>query len=85
MATFTVTDHAPPAETLGQRIRALRLERNWDQESLSRRLGLSHGTISHVEIGRHALSASSLIAVARIFSVCPAYLMTGQPCEGDAP
>lgn len=81
MATFTPSDVNIPAETFGGRVRRLRLERNWDQASLARKISSNPTNVSHLESDRYMPSSTRLIRLARVLAVCPAYLVTGVACD----
>jgi transcriptional regulator with XRE-family HTH domain len=63
-------------ESIGQRIRRLREERDLSQRDLSQR-GISYGFISRLEAGERNPSEKALRALATKFGVTPLYLETG--------
>ena len=76
-------------ETIGARIRALRLQKGWTQEELGGRADLDFTTIGGAERGEKSLSLKSLVRVAEALDVDVAYLVrqseseTGEAeCEG---
>jgi transcriptional regulator with XRE-family HTH domain len=56
-------------EMLGERIRAYRLKRGWNEHELGTRLGLSHASISRLEHGQQNVSVHLLFAVAETLDV----------------
>ena len=54
---------------VGQRVRALRLERGLSQTALATRLGLTFQQVQKYEKGSNRISASRLQAIAEIFQV----------------
>lgn len=56
------------APTIGQRIKALRIERGWSQVELAHRSGLTQGGISHIETG-FSKSPMHLPSLARALSI----------------
>ena len=62
---------------LGQRVRALRLDRGWTQEELAHRSGLNRSYMSEVERGRSDVSLSTLQKIARPLGISLAELFTG--------
>lgn len=64
-------------QALGQRIRDLRLERNWSQEELAKRSGLHRTYISSVEQGKRNLAALNLRGLARAYRINLAELFDG--------
>ncbi len=68
-------------ETVGQRVRRLRLERGWSQHRLSAESGLHHSAVSRIESGENNPTARSVRDLARALGVEPKELMTRR---GDA-
>jgi len=64
------------AETIGQRLRRLRLERGLSQRELSER-GVSYAYISRIEAGARRPSVKALRMLARKLGVSADYLETG--------
>src|ERR671934_1969555 len=64
------------AETIGQRLRRLRLERGLSQRELSER-GVSYAYISRIEAGARRPSVKALRMLARKLRVSADYLETG--------
>jgi transcriptional regulator with XRE-family HTH domain len=57
-------------EMVGARVRALRKERDWKQQTLTEMIGAkSHSTISEVENGHRMPSSATLRALAAVFDV----------------
>jgi transcriptional regulator with XRE-family HTH domain len=56
------------APTIGQRIKALRIERGWSQVELAHRSGLTQGAISHIETG-FSQNPMHLPSLARALSI----------------
>jgi len=73
-----VPEHNPegPVETIGQRLRRLRLERGLSQRELSDR-GVSYAYISRIEAGARRPSVKALRMLARKLGVSADYLETG--------
>ena len=73
-----------PAETIGERLRRLRLERGLSQRDLSGP-GVSYAYISRIEAGARRPSVKALRMLAKKLGVTPEYLETGsQLIETDA-
>jgi tetratricopeptide (TPR) repeat protein len=66
----------PPPDTLGSRVRALRIERGWSQTDLARDL-VSTSYISLIEAGRRVPERAVLEALAVRLGCAVAYLETG--------
>src|SRR3954447_17922171 len=66
------------AETIGERLRRLRLERNLSQRELSSP-GVSYAYISRIEAGARRPSVKALRKLARKLRVSAEYLETGSP------
>ena len=60
---------------LGERLRALRLERNITQTDMSRRIGVSKAMISSYELEQRQPSYGILIKFAAFFGVTTDYLL----------
>ena len=63
------------AEGLGARIRRLRTERGYTQESLAERLGIAKSMVSYYENDRVDLKRSTLEDVARALGVSVTFLL----------
>jgi transcriptional regulator with XRE-family HTH domain len=66
-----------PEETIGERIRRLRLERGLSQRELSEP-GISYAYLSRIEAGQRMPSLKALRIVARKLGVSPEYIETGK-------
>lgn len=66
---------------LGQRIVALREEKQLSQSALARLIGTSQSAISQIESGERNPSFSTIRELARALEVTPAHLV-GAPVEG---
>ena len=58
-----------PAESLKNRLRALRAERGWTQAELATRLGVSRQTVNSVEKERYEPSLSLAFKLARLLGL----------------
>src|SRR5438132_4530143 len=67
----------PMAETVGERLRRLRLERGLSQRALAEP-GVSYAFISKIELGERVPSMKALRTLARKLGVPVQYLETGQ-------
>lgn len=65
----------PIGKRLGLRIRLLRVERGWSQETLAELAGLHRNYIGHVERGELNISISQLAKIAEAFNVSPSELL----------
>ena len=70
------TDSPSPRETIGQRLRRLRLERGLSQRDLAEP-GVSYAYISRIEADARRPSLKALRILARKLRVSPEYLETG--------
>lgn len=71
-------------DTLGQRIKKLRIERNLSQEELSTRLGYkSRSSINKIELGLNDISQSKVTEFAEALGTTEAYLMGWDNHEGN--
>jgi transcriptional regulator with XRE-family HTH domain len=61
--------------TLGQKIRALRLERKWSQEELAKKLGISSQRVSKYETDINKPIFEIFIELAKVFGVSVDYLI----------
>jgi transcriptional regulator with XRE-family HTH domain len=68
--------------TLGQRLRALRVERNRSQEKLARAADISTYTYNRIESDRHLPNLSTFLHIAAALGVSPCQLL-GE--EGSVP
>ena len=70
----------PPSETIGDRLRRLRLERSASQRDLSAP-GITYAYISRIEAGARTPSMKALRMLARKLGVTPEYLETGSELD----
>src|SRR6059036_3521435 len=80
---MTVDAERAGAETIGRRLRRLRLERNLSQRELSSQ-GVSYAYISRIEAGTRQPSVKALRMLARKLNVSVEYLETGREVGDDA-
>jgi transcriptional regulator with XRE-family HTH domain len=64
---------------LGQRVRAIRQDRNLSQVELGRKAGLSGKFIGEVERGDKSISIDSLYHVARVLRIALSELLAAEP------
>ncbi len=69
------SDQGRLRESLGHRIRLLRVERDWSLKDLSGRTGLSVSQISSIERGAHLPSMESLLLICRSFEKRPSEIL----------
>lgn len=55
------------AQTVDNRLRVLRAERNWSQADLAERLGVSRQTVNAIETGKYDPSLPLAFQIARLF------------------
>ncbi|MBW3669519.1 MAG: helix-turn-helix transcriptional regulator [Actinobacteria bacterium] len=72
---------ARAARRLGARVRALRFERGWTQETLAQHAGLHEKYPFHVERGARDIRFSTLCALADAFGITPAELVDALPAD----
>ena len=63
---------------IGQRIKALRIEKDLTQEELGEKLGLDKGTVSKMERDENAPTAKTLLALKKLFGVSTDWILTGE-------
>ena len=56
-------------EALGEKVRALRLQRGWTQTQLAERLGWHQPDVSDLEQGHHAAKLDTVEQIAKAFGV----------------
>ena len=56
-------------EKIGMRIKALREQREWSQEELAARAGISRGYLARLETGRHEPTITMLGKIAKALRV----------------
>lgn len=62
---------------LGKRIRALRSERGWSQETLAFECGLHRTYLGHVELGKKNISFNNLVTISATLGVTLSELFAG--------
>ena len=67
--------------TLGERIKARRVELGWTQETLAAQAQVSKGFLSDLENGNRGVSAEKLLDIARELQLSLDFLMTGTGSE----
>jgi transcriptional regulator with XRE-family HTH domain len=65
-------------------LQCLREQKDWSQDELSRRVGLSQAYISKLENGEKGASAKTLLKLAAVFGVTVDYLLEGMTYENQA-
>ncbi len=80
MVEVTTTEDRPAPETIGQRLRRLRLERSLSQRALASP-GVSYAYISRIEAGTRQPSVKAVRMLARKLGVSPVYLETGSEVD----
>ena len=66
-------------ENLGERIRALRLERGLTQEVLAEMVGCSNNHLSHIENASCKVSLNMLVSIAKVLNVSLDYFFFDTP------
>lgn len=65
-------------ETLGQRIKRLRMKKNLSQDELAKMMGYSsRSTINKIEMDINSVSHNKLLRFADMLGTSPAYMLTG--------
>lgn len=84
-----VADNRPMS--IGDRIKQVRTDRKMSQADLAKKVGVSQGTIGHIEAGRND-SSRYLVKIAAVLRVRAEWLQTGRgqmdsdwPLEGVTP
>ena len=67
--------------SVGERIKARRLELEWTQEELCKKANISTGFLSDVENNKRSVSAETLLGLARVLSLSLDYLMKGDSTQ----
>jgi transcriptional regulator with XRE-family HTH domain len=67
--------------SVGERIKARRLELGWTQEELCQKANISTGFLSDVENNKRNISAETLLGIARVLSLSLDYLMKGDSTQ----
>jgi transcriptional regulator with XRE-family HTH domain len=70
-----------PMNSVGERIKARRLELGWTQEELCQKANISTGFLSDVENNKRNISAETLLEIARVLSLTLDYLMKGDSTQ----
>src|SRR3546814_17846107 len=65
----------PSANTLGDRLRRLRLAAGLGQQELAERASIAAGTVSMVERGRASVDDRTIAALAQVLDVDPSYFV----------
>lgn len=60
---------------LGQKIKALRLERNWTQEKFAEMAKINDKEVSHIEAGRRNITIETLVKISNSFGMEPYKLL----------
>jgi len=63
--------------TLGERIRARRVELDWTQDQLAAKAGISKGFLSDLENNKRNVSAENLMGIAQVLNLSLDFLMKG--------
>lgn len=67
--------------SVGERIKARRIELGWTQEDLCKKASISTGFLSDLENGKRSVSAETLLGIARVLSLSLDYLMKGDSTQ----
>jgi transcriptional regulator with XRE-family HTH domain len=67
--------------SVGERIKARRLELGWTQEELCKKANISTGFLSDLENSKRSVSAETLLDIARVLSLSLDYLMKGDSTQ----
>ncbi|GAA5265152.1 transcriptional regulator [Acidiphilium sp. MT5] len=80
-----VTKKNPTLESVGQRIRALRLANNLTQDEFAGQLGVSRSAIAQWETDRAGQVRENLERIAKVLGTSLAYLVSGETgtLQGD--
>jgi transcriptional regulator with XRE-family HTH domain len=60
---------------IGSRIRTLRKEKKWTQESLAERAGINDKEVSHIELGNRNITIETLVKIAMSLGVSASILL----------
>lgn len=71
----------PILETIGQRLRALRITHNLTIPQVSEKTGLSKGNLSSIETDKNKPSANALILLAELYGVSADWILFGEKAE----
>jgi transcriptional regulator with XRE-family HTH domain len=70
--------------TLGDRIKARRLELEWTQDVLAEKARVSKGFLSDIEQGKRGVSASKLQGISEVLGLSLDYLVTGKGSDSES-
>lgn len=68
-------------ETLGQRLKRLRIEKGFTQATLAKAATVSQGTVGNIESGIRGYGAQTLLSISNVLGIAPEQLLT--PSEGE--
>ena len=71
--------------SIGDNIRAARIECNMTQAELAEKVGLSQSTIALYEAGKRELTASQIVPFAHVLDTSPLFLLEGTRGGGGGP
>lgn len=71
-------------QTIGIRVKALRLSRGIPQEKIAKAIGSKTNRVTRIENGRSSMSAAELIAMAKALGVTTSQLVGEEPVAGGA-
>ena len=65
------------AETVGERLKRIRLEHNFTQKQIADYLGFKQGQIAKLESNERKLKSDSLIKLSNLYRCSPEYIILG--------
>lgn len=65
------------AETVGERLKRIRLEHNFTQKQIADYLGFKQGQIAKLESNERTLKSNSLIKLSNLYRCSPEYIILG--------
>lgn len=65
----------------GKRIKELRKNKGFTQESFAQKIGISHRTYSGIEIGKNSTSIETFVEIAKVLETTLDYIITGEKQE----
>lgn len=65
------------AETVGERLKRIRLEHNFTQKQIADYLGFKQGQIAKLESNERTLKSDSLIKLSNLYRCSPEYIILG--------
>ena len=65
------------AETVGKRLKRIRLEHNFTQKQIADYLGFKQGQIAKLESNERTLKSDSLIKLSNLYRCSPEYIILG--------